>query len=178
MLIRPETPADYAAIRAINIAAFAGHPYSRQTEHRIVEALRADGALTLSLVAEPDSDPGCEPECEGVGEIVGHIAFSRARIDGQDLGWYLLGPVAVLPGFQRRGVGSELVRAGLDALGGLEAQGCVLVGDPAFYTRLGFRQAKTLRYPGVPQEFVLCMPWPAREPEGDVGHHPAFETGL
>jgi len=174
MLIRPEMSADFAAIRAINLAAFASHPYSRQTEHLIVEALREAGALALSLVAEAD----CELECEGGGEVVGHIAFSRAPIGGQGLGWYLLGPVAVLPGLQRRGIGSDLVRAGLDALRDRGAKGCVLVGDPAFYTRFGFRRAERLSYPGVPQEFVLCLPLAGAEPEGDVEHHPAFEAGL
>jgi putative acetyltransferase len=174
MLLRPETPADSAAIRAVNLAAFAVHPFSRQTEHLIVEALREAGALAVSLVAEAD----CEPECEGGGEVVGHIAFSRAPLDGLDLGWYLLGPVAVLPGLQRRGIGSALVRAGLDRLRELGARGCVLVGDPAFYTRLGFRQAASLAYPGVPGEYVLCLPLAGPEPAGEVGHHPAFDVGL
>ncbi|MBI5519241.1 MAG: N-acetyltransferase [Desulfovibrio sp.] len=167
MLIRPETPADIDAIRRINIDAFADHPFSRQTEHLIVEELRAAGALAVSLVAE-----------EQDGSVVGHIAFSSAPIGGRDQGWYLLGPVAVLPGSQRRGVGSALVRQGLDALRAMGAQGCALVGDPAFYTRLGFRQAVRLAYPGVPGEFVLCLPLAGEEPVGDIGHHPAFEAGL
>jgi len=166
MRIRPETPADLAAIREINIAAFADHPISQQTEHLIVEALRQAGALAVSLVAEEN------------GNVAGHIALSAAPVDGADPGWYLLGPVAVLPGMQRRGRGSALVRAGLDALRRLGAQGCALVGDPAFYTRLGFRQAERLRYPGVPQEYVLCLPLSGPEPAGDLGHHPAFEAGL
>jgi putative acetyltransferase len=170
MLIRPEAPGDHAAIRAINIAAFSGHPFSRQTEHLIVEALREAGALTLSLVAEADGEPQ--------GEVVGHIAFSCATIGGRDLGWYLLGPVAVLPGLQRCGTGSALVRAGIDALQGLGAQGCVLVGEPAFYTRFGFRQALCLSYPGVPPEYVLCLTLAGGEPKGDVEHHAAFAAGL
>ncbi|OIO02295.1 MAG: GNAT family N-acetyltransferase [Desulfovibrionaceae bacterium CG1_02_65_16] len=173
MLIRPEIPADIAAIREINLAAFADHPYSRQTEHLIVEALRAAGALVVSLVAQEDG-----ASRSVVGRVVGHIAFSRAAIDDSDKGWFLLGPVAVLPGLQRRGIGSALVRAGLDELRGLGAQGCVLVGDAAFYARFGFRQARGLTYPGVPQEFVLCLPLAGDEPEGEVGHHAAFEAGL
>ncbi|MDR3641650.1 MAG: N-acetyltransferase [Humidesulfovibrio sp.] len=164
MIIRPETSEDYAAIRAINIAAFAVHPFSRQTEHLIVEALREAGALRLSLVAVTE-------DC-----VAGHIAFSQAPIGGRDVGWYLLGPVAVAPAFQRRGIGSDLVRAGLEKLRELGAQGCVLVGDPAFYTRFGFRQAVGLRYPGVPQEFVLSLPLADAEPDGEVAHHPAFEV--
>lgn len=173
MRIRPETPADVAAIREINIAAFAVHPFSRQTEHRIVEGLREDGALVISLVAETGGE-------NGDNAVAGHIAFSKAPIDqgggGQDLGWHLLGPVAVRPDLQRRGIGSALVRAGLDALRDLGARGCVLVGDPAFYTRLGFRQAVSLAYPGVPPEFVLCLPLLGDEPAGNIGHHPAFEA--
>ena len=165
MRIRPETPADHAAIREINIAAFADHPFSRQTEHLIVEVLRAAGALTLSLVAE-----------DGDGVVVGHIAFSAAPIDNHDQGWQLLGPVAVLPALQQRGIGKALVQAGLEALRGLGAQGCVLVGDPGYYTRLGFRQAVSLVYPGVPPEVVLCSPLAGGEPAGTVGHHPAFDV--
>lgn len=166
MRIRPETPADLAGIRAVNLAAFADHPHSRQTEHLIVEALRDAGALAVSLVAEEN------------GKVAGHIAFSVAPVDDLDQGWYLLGPVAVLPGLQRQGLGSALVRAGLEALRALGAQGCALVGDPAFYTRLGFRQAARLAYPGVPPEFVLCLPLAGPEPAGELGHHPAFEAGL
>ena len=162
MIIRPETPADHAAIREINVAAFAVHPFSQQTEHLIVEGLRADGALTVSLVAEAE------------GRVTGHIAFSSASIDGKDLGWHLLGPVAVLPDRQRQGIGSALVLAGLEVLRGLNAKGCVLAGDPAFYTRLGFRQAKELVYPGVPPEAVLCLALDGAEPTGEVSHHPAF----
>ncbi len=163
MRIRPETPADAAAIRDINIRAFADHPVSRQTEQFIVEGLRRAGALSVSLVAEED------------GRAVGHIAFSPARIAGRDQGWHLLGPLAVLPEWQRRGVGSTLTAAGLDALRALGSRGCVLVGPPEYYTRLGFRQASRLVYPGVPPEVVLCLPLSGPEPEGEVAHHPAFD---
>lgn len=164
MNIRPETPADHAATRAINIAAFADHPHSRQTEHLIVEALRADDALALSLVAEAE------------GRVTGHIAFSQALVDGNDLRWFLLGPVAVLPGSQRQGIGSQLVLAGLAELRERKASGCVLVGDPAFYTRFGFQQAEGLSWPGVPPEFVLCLPLAGAEPRGEISHHPAFNV--
>lgn len=162
MLIHPETPLDHAAIRTINLEAFANHPYSHQTEHLIVEALRSAGALTLSLVAEDQ------------GQVVGHIAFSPALVDGVDLGWYTLGPVAVSPDRQRQGIGSRLVRAGLEALRGLGANGCLLVGDPHFYERFGFRNAPSLRVEEVPAEYFLCLPFAGEVPRGIATHHPAF----
>ena len=85
MIIRPESASDYDAIRGILLAAFANHPYSHQTEHLIVEALRAAGAMTVALVAEVD------------GQVVGHIAFSPVLIGGRRLPVVRLGPVAVLP---------------------------------------------------------------------------------
>jgi putative acetyltransferase len=145
MLIRPESSNDYDTIREINIVAFANHPISQHTEHLIVEALRADGALTVSLVAEID------------GTVVGHIAFSPVTIDGKYLEWYALGPIAVLPAMQRRSIGMELVNQGLEAIRSLGAQGCVLVGDPAYYKRFGFCHNPELTLESVPpMSFCVC----------------------
>jgi putative acetyltransferase len=166
MIIRNETPNDYTAIRDILIAAFADHPYSRQTEHLIVEALRDAGALEAGLVAEIG------------GIVVGHIAFSKAEINGADCMWYLLGPVAATPSMQRQGIGKELIKRGLAVIRGMGAKGCVLVGDPAYYTRLGFANSSALHMEGVPAENILCMPFDDHVPEGEVTHHPAFTVGL
>lgn len=165
MIIRPETPDDYAVIREILIAAFADHPYSHQTEHLIVEGLRADDALTASLVAEID------------GKVVGQIAFSPVWIDGRDCGWLALGPVAVLPALQRQGIGQALVIEGLQTIRKLGAQGCVLVGDPAYYRRFGFENHAALRMKGVPPEVLMCLPMTEEMPERTVTHHPAFHVG-
>ena len=162
MLIRPETAADHATIARINIAAFADHPHSRQTEHLIVAALRNAGALTLSLVAEDR------------GEVVGHIAFSPALIDGEARGWFTLGPLAVLPERQAEGIGSWLVRAGIGEIRRLGGAGCVLVGPPGYYRRFGFRHDGGLWIEGVPPEYVLCLPLREETPRGAVTHHPAF----
>jgi putative acetyltransferase len=166
MIIRSETPADYKPISDIHIAAFANHPYSRQTEHLIVDALRAADATTISLVAEID------------GSVVGHIAFSPVKIDGKDGLWFGIGPLAVLPSFQRQGIGTALVNEGLNVLRGQGAHGCVLVGDPAYYTRFGFRNDAKLAMHGVPAENLLCLSLIGPTPAGEVAHHPAFFVGL
>jgi putative acetyltransferase len=164
MIVRRETPDDLAAIREINVAAFRDHPFSRQTEHLIVEALRDAGALELSLVAEME------------GSVVGHIAFSSARIGDASSGWFLLGPVAVDPRCQRSGVGRALIEAGLEELRSRGAGGVVLVGDPAFYERFGFRSVPGVTCAGVPDENVLCLPLRDAVPAGEVWHHPAFSV--
>lgn len=162
MVVRPETERDVEGVRRVNIAAFEAHPYSRQTEHLIVEALRKAGALEVSLVAE------------SAGEVVGHIAFSLAGIGASPEGWFLLGPVAVLPVRQGEGIGRALVETGLDEVRARGALGCVLVGDPAFYGRFGFRQYPGVTCAGVPEENVLCLPMSREMPTGAVVHHPAF----
>ncbi len=95
--IRAELPDDFAAIDQVVVDAFRDAPHSSHTEQRIVAALRAAGKLLVSKVATEDS------------RIVGHVAVSPVEIDGRDLGWYGLGPVAVLPEHQGRGIGSALV---------------------------------------------------------------------
>lgn len=164
MIIRPETEADIPAIDRINTEAFLNHPYSHQTEHLIVRALRASRALTLSLVAELD------------GQVVGHIAFSPALINGQDLDWYTLGPIAVLPSHQRKGIGISLINAGLDGTRALGASGCLLVGDPNYYTRFGFKHFPSLRIDEVPPENFMGISFTDDLPSGLATHHQAFFT--
>ena len=163
IVIRPETPSDVGAISEINVAAFLDHPYSHQTEHLIVDALRASDALDVSLVALRDGRP------------VGHVAFSKATVGVSD-GWFLLGPVAVLPDLHGHGVGSALVTTGLEELRSRGASGCVLVGDPGFYQRFGFRSVSGLTYEGVPDENVLCLPFGTDAPRGSIHAHDAFSV--
>lgn len=163
ILIRDEGPGDAAAIRAVTLAAFEGKPYSQQTEAAIVDALRAAGALSVSLVA-----------VDG-GEIVGHVAFSPVAIDGAPAaGWYGVGPVSVRPDRQKEGIGSALMRAGLDRLKAAGARGSVLAGDPAYYRRFGFEPARTLSYPDVPAEYFQVLEFASPAPSGAVAFHPAF----
>jgi putative acetyltransferase len=160
--VRQERPADACAIGELIRAAFLGMPYAEGDEAELVEALRAQGALSVSLVAE----------CERT--IVGHVAFSPARAAGGTHGWYALGPLAVLPAHQRGGIGSALVRAGLDALSGLDAQGCILVGDPPYYARFGFSPLPGSAPPGQPPEFFMVRLLRGQLPVGPIHFHEAF----
>lgn len=126
MQIRPERPDDCEAIHRLTRTAFAPMPFSRGDEADCVAKLRNDGDLALSLVAT-----------EGP-QIVGHIAFSPAFLNEEFCGWYGLGPVSVWPHLQRRGIGRALIEYGLAELKRKDAFGCVLIGDPAYYSRFGF----------------------------------------
>jgi len=152
------------AIRKVNIEAFRDDPASRKNEHVIVDQLREDGALSISLVAEVN------------GSIGGHVAFSPARI-GDIEDWYLVGPVAVLP--ERRGsVDNEglLVLAGRNAVEfARRGKGCIAIGDLDFYGRLGFARHEGVTLAGVPDEKVLTVAfYNAKVPAGEVTVHPAF----
>jgi putative acetyltransferase len=166
MNIRTETSADFPTIRNILKAAFATEPHSRQTEHLIVEELRQAGAMTIGLVAEED------------GIVVGHIAFSPVKIDGKNCGWFILGPVAVEPSRQKRGIGGALIREGLNQLRASGAQGCALVGHPGYYGRFGFSHVESLRMEGVPPEVFFALSMGAEVPRGEMTIHPAFFAGL
>src|SRR6185503_12709828 len=100
MIIRPETPADYEAITQLTLAAFTSAAY-RPTEHLIILGLRQAGALSLSAVADLDR------------RIVGHVAFSAVKVNGQHVDWYGLGPISVQPELQKQGIGSTLIQEGL-----------------------------------------------------------------
>ncbi len=162
MMIRAERPEDAAGIEAVTVAAFAGHPHSNQTEHVIVARLRADSALTLSLVAE-----------EG-GEVVGHIAFSPVSIDDGAADWYGLGPVSVSPAAQGKGIGSALIREGLDRMAAAGAKGCVVMGDPAFYKKFGFRNEDGIVFPGCAPQYFLALALSGQMACGNVRYHEAF----
>jgi putative acetyltransferase len=118
MIVRKETESDIEAISQVTIAAFKTLPISNQTEQFIIKALRAAGALTLSLVVEIE------------GRVVGHVAFSPVIISDGTEGWYGLGPVSVLPEYQKQGIGKSLINEGLSLLRQMGGRGCVLVGDP------------------------------------------------
>ena len=122
--IRDEQPGDAAAVREVNRLAFG-----QDDEGRIVDALRANGAAILSLVAV-DNDA-----------ILGHIMFSPLSV-GDVIGAGL-GPMAVVPSHQRQGIGSRLVQAGVERLRGANCPFIVVIGHPEFYPRFGFQPAAT-----------------------------------
>jgi putative acetyltransferase len=162
-VIRPEAEADHAAIAQLTTQAFGGHPYSAGTEAAIIEGLRSAGALSLSLVAVTAD-----------GEVVGHAAFSPVTVDSGDEGWFGLGPISVKPGRQREGVGSALIREGLDRLRGRGAAGCVLVGDAAYYGRFGFAPDPGAASAGLPPDHTMSLGFRGEGPGGAVTFHPAF----
>jgi putative acetyltransferase len=163
-MIRPESPGDVATIYALTAAAFLNAPHTSHTEHLIVDALRAAGQLTLSLVDERK------------GALVGHVAVSPVVVSDGSQGWFGLGPVSVLPGHQGLGVGSGLVRSALQHLRELDAAGCVLVGEPAFYRPFGFRTEPGLVLPGVPAEYFQALSFGSPVPRGEVAYHGAFDV--
>lgn len=163
MHILPETPGDREAIFTLTQAAFKDHPHSQQTEGYIIDALREAGALTLSLVARVD------------GRVAGHIAFSPVAISDGSADWYALGPVAVEPALQGQGIGAALVREGLERLKALGAAGCVVMGEPSYYSRFGFAQMPALTYPGVPAQYFMAQVF-TRPAQGRVTHHKGFEA--
>ena len=165
MNIRKEKQSDIEAISDITKAAFENHPYSNNTtEQFIINALRSANALTVSLVAEID------------GQVVGHIAFSPVTFSDGSENWYGLGPISVLPDYQKQGIGKRLINEGIDLLKDLDAQGCILVGYPNFYERFGFRSPDSLKYEGVPQENLLALSLCDKVPTGIVHFHSAFSA--
>jgi putative acetyltransferase len=90
--------------------------------------------------------------------------------------WYGLGPVSVLPAFQRQGIGKALIREGLSRLKAMKARGCCLVGHPDYYGKLGFINPPGLAYAGVPPEAFFAMSFDGRIPQGTVTFHEAFKA--
>lgn len=164
MLTRPETSRDVDAIRTVVAAAFLDAPHASHAEQFIVDALRAAGQLTVSLVADE------------AGAVIGHVAVSPVTISDGATGWFGLGPVAVLPAWQHRGVGMQLVRGALAELRAHGSSGCVVLGDPQYYSHFGFRPLPSLILPGVPPEYFQALSFNGTLPTGTVAYHDAFSV--
>lgn len=166
MIVRRQVSGDSAGIRAVHAAAFGGGG-AYVAESRLVDGLWQDGDAVpaLSLVALADD------------VVVGHVMCSRASIGGcPALG---LGPLGVLPVYQRRGVGQALMHAVLGAADALDEPAVVLLGDPAYYRRFGFVLAEPLGI--LPPEpswgpYLQVRPLSAWDSlRGTVRYAPAFE---
>lgn len=125
MLIRPEVERDRAVVHALNVAAFDG-----PAEAALVDLLRDQAQPLISLIAEEN------------GAVVGHIMFSPVTLSGHPaLRIMSLAPMAVAPSHQQRGIGSALVRAGLEQCRQLGVDAVFVLGHPAYYPRFGFSPA-------------------------------------
>lgn len=164
IVIRSETTADVDAIRDVTASAFKTLEISAHTEQFIIAALRAAKSLTSSLVAEIG------------GRIVGHIAFSPVTISDGTENWYGLGPVSVLPAYQRQGVGKALIEEGLSRLKSMNAQGVCLVGHPDYYRKFGFENVPGLVHEAVPHEVFFALSFGGPIPQGTVTFHEAFKV--
>jgi putative acetyltransferase len=165
-LIRFETPADYGSVYEVNRLAFG-----RAAEADLVEVLRKAAQPTISLVAEQDGKPA------------GHIFFSPVKVKSPGGVWDAmgLGPMAVDPAYQGQGIGSQLVRRGLEACKEAGWDVVVVLGHSGFYPRFGFKTAHplgiTCAYP-VPEEAFMVLellPGALGGRRGEVHYHPAFD---
>ena len=162
--IRNETAEDIPSIRAVVHAAFGS-----AGEAGLVDGLRRSGALTLSAVAVVDS------------RVVGHVAFSPVTIGGPHLA-LALAPVAVAPDCQRQGIGSALIRWGLEECRRLEHGVVIVVGEPAYYPRFGFTPASQFGmqcpFQVAPEAFMVLelSPGAASVCRGMVRYRPEFEA--
>jgi putative acetyltransferase len=164
MIIRKEDPKDYAAVHAVNATAF-----ETEAEANLVDLLRTEVQPIISLVAEEDQ------------VIVGHILFSPVSLSGfPDIKIMGLGPLAVIPKFQRKGIGSALTETGLEMCK-VHGYGAVIVlGHPEYYPRFGFRPSVlydiTCEY-DVPEDVFMVnelQPGYLDGSSGIIKYHPAF----
>ncbi len=164
MQIRLEQPADVAAVHAVNQSAF-----ETSAEADLVDSLRARAKPIISLVADDH------------GTIVGHILFSPVMLTGHG-GLALMGlaPMAVVPARQRRGIGSALIRGGLDRCRQYACDAIVVLGHPEYYPRFGFAPASafglTSEY-DVPDEVFMVLELNQgvlRGKSGVIRYHAAF----
>ena len=162
--IRQEAEADAPAIRHVEEQAF-----NEEDEARVTDMLRASGRMVLSLVAVT------------AGQVVGHVLFSPVTVESSpaDPRWVALGPIGVLPDYQGRGIGSRLVREGLDICRSRGCDGAVLLGAPDYYARFGFVPARdyglTCVYGDGPAFQVIELRQGALEQvTGTVGFAPEF----
>lgn len=166
MEIRLETPDDIEGVHAVNLAAF-----ETSAEAELVEALREFDGPFVSLVAEAQ------------GEIVGHIMFTPVFLDDdEEFTIYGLGPMSVMPEFQKKGIGAALVHAGLERCIDIDVEAVVVLGQPEFYSKFGFVAASEFDINcefEVPKEYFMALEladgvfW---KKSGTVSYNPLFKA--
>lgn len=162
IVIRHETPDDIDAIADVVKAGFSVAERTTQTEHLIINELRRTGQLAISLVAEED------------GKIIGQIGISPVGISNGSEGWFGLGPLSVLPDHQKRGIGTQLVNEAMEELKKQNAAGCVVLGAPEFYGRLGFTKKHFLVLPGILSDHFQAKAFRGKIPAGMVSFPEAW----
>lgn len=160
--IRRETSTDIAAIAAVTVAAFQNAAHTSHTEQFIIAALRNAGQLSVSLVADDN------------GVVIGHVAVSPVTISDGTSGWLGLGPISVAPDYQGQGIGTQLMEQALAELRALSASGCVVLGEPGYYSRFGFKAEPSLVLPEVPSEYFQAVLFSGALPSGVVSYHESF----
>lgn len=160
--IRKEIPSDIELINSLTAEAFQNAEHTDHTEQFIISNLRNSGALSISLVAETTT------------QIVGHVALSPVMISDYSKDWYGLGPISVSPTKQGKGIGSKLMREAIIELKNLNANGCVLLGDPNYYCRFGFKPIEGLILPDVPPKYFQAILIQGTYPKGVVTYHESF----
>ncbi|MEL1252010.1 GNAT family N-acetyltransferase [Aurantiacibacter gilvus] len=160
--IREERTGDEEAIRSVVDAAFEGLPYSDGDEADMIDRLRRDGDLLLSLVAVED------------GEVIGQVAYSAAGLSNGEEGWMVVGPIAVSPAHQGKGIGRALMEAGEAAMRERGAKGITVFGDPALYGRFGYRQYTPMTQAGELGEYLQVKSFGAEIPAAEIRYAPGF----
>ncbi len=160
--IREETPGDEAAIHAVTKRAFIDQPYSDGDEAEVIDKLREDGDLLLSLVAVFGD------------EIVGQVIYSRAKLSNGDDGWMVAGPIAVAKEYRGRGIGRALLEAGEAKLRASGAKGITVLGDPELYRRFGYLQHTAMKLAGELGQFLQVKSFGEPIPSASITFAPAF----
>lgn len=162
--IRKEASTDVPAVEAVTVAAFQNAAHTSHTEQFIIAELRKAGQLSVSFVAD-DS-----------GAVIGHVAVSPVSISDGTTGWFGLGPISVVPAYQGKGVGAQLMEQAIAELRALGASGCVVLGEPSYYSRFGFKAEPSLVLPEVPPEYFQAILFSGSLPSGTVSYHESFSA--
>ena len=164
MLLRPEEPKDHSAVHAVNQSAF-----ETSAEANLVDVLRREAHPIISLVAEQN------------GAIIGHIMFSPVSLTGHtDLKIMGLGPVAVAPEHQRMGIGTALLKTGLEKCNEIGYGAVIVLGHQSYYPRFGFvpsvNYGISSEYDVPPEVFMVMelQPGYLNDASGIIQYHPAF----